>query len=248
MFPTSIQSYSITYLPTVDSTNNYAATKENQPNIQHKSVILTSFQTQGKGQYSNKWQSEKGRNLLFSICLFPTQLSSDHQFDLSRISAMAIRDTVNYFLSKAVYIKWPNDIFILDKKIAGILIENTLNQSKIERSIIGIGININQKEFDGIEATSFSNESGKEWDLKRVLEFFIYRFDHYYESMQSNRSEILQGFDLHLYKRNEWQKMESAALGIFKGRIVGTESNGMLQVEDAHGHLHRFNHKELTFN
>jgi BirA family biotin operon repressor/biotin-[acetyl-CoA-carboxylase] ligase len=248
MFPPSIQSYSIIYLPTVDSTNNYAATKENQPNIQHKSVILASFQTKGKGQYSNKWQSEKGLNLLFSICLFPAQLSSEHQFDLSRISALAIRDTVNYFLSKAVYIKWPNDIFILNKKIAGILIENTLNQNKIERSIIGIGLNINQKEFEGIEATSFLNESGKEWDLKRILEFFLYRFDHYYESMQSNRAEILKSFDLHLFRRNEWQQMESSTLGVFKGKIIGTESNGMLQVEDEHGHIHHFNHKEVSFS
>jgi len=191
MFPTNIHSYSILHLPTVDSTNNYAASKENQPNIQHKTVIVASFQTNGKGQFHNKWQSEADLNLLFSIYLLPKELSITRQFDLSRISALALRDSLSYFLKKQVTIKWPNDLFIEGKKIAGILIENTLTQSKIDRSIIGIGINVNQNSFEGLNASSFLIESGEKWELQRILEFFLYRFDLYFESLNINRHEML---------------------------------------------------------
>jgi BirA family biotin operon repressor/biotin-[acetyl-CoA-carboxylase] ligase len=248
MFPSIIHSYSILHLPTVDSTNNYAASKENQPNIQHKTVIVASFQSNGKGQFHNKWQSEAGLNLLFSIYLQPKKLSATQQFDLSRISALALRDSLSYFLTKQITIKWPNDIFIEGKKIAGILIENTVTQNRIDRSIIGIGINVNQKIFEGLNASSFLIESGKKWELKRILEFFLYRFDLYYETLNENRHELLQSFDLHLHDRNKWLTMHSHKNKEFLGRIVGTNENGMLIVEDSELKIHHFNHKEISFS
>ncbi len=248
MFPTNIHSYSVLHLPTVDSTNNYAASKENQPNIQHKTVIVASFQTNGKGQFHNKWQSEADLNLLFSIYLLPKELSATQQFDLSRISALALRDSISYFLTKQVTIKWPNDLFIEGKKIAGILIENTVTQNRIERSIIGIGINVNQKIFEGLNASSFLIESGKKWELKRVLEFFLYRFDLYFESLNINRSELLRSFDLHLHDRGKWLKMHGPKHKEFLGRIIATKENGMLIVEDSESKIHNFNHKEISFS
>ena len=248
MFSPIIHAYSIVYLQTVDSTNNYAASHDNQPNIQHKTVILASFQSKGKGQFHNNWQSEAELNLLFSIYLLPNKLSAVNQFDLSRISALAIKDTISYFLKRKVSIKWPNDIFVNDKKIAGILIENSVNNNFIDRSIIGIGININQEVFDQLSATSLKLESAVEWKLERVLEFFLYRFDNYYESIQHGSKELHSNFDLHLFKRKEWTKMKSPKLGSFRGRIVGTERNGMLKVEDENLNIHLFNHKEIEFN
>jgi len=248
MFPSNIHSYSILHLHTVDSTNNYAASKENQPNIQHKTVIVASFQTNGKGQFHNKWQSEADLNLLFSIYLLPKELSITRQFDLSRISALALRDSLSYFLKKQVTIKWPNDLFIEGKKIAGILIENTLTQSKIDRSIIGIGINVNQNSFEGLNASSFLIESGEKWELQRILEFFLYRFDLYFESLNINRHEMLQSFDHHLHNRYKWMSMRGPKHKEFLGRIIGTKENGMLVVEDSELKIHQFNHKEIDFS
>lgn len=246
MFPSIIHSYSIIQLQDIDSTNNYTATNENQSYIQHKTVILASFQTKGKGQYQNEWISERDKNLLLSIFIQP-EISIDQQFNLSRISALALRDTVYYFLKKRVSIKWPNDIYVEDKKIAGILIENSLGQQKIERSIIGIGLNVNQDSFSTPNATSFLNESNKEWDLTRVLEYLLYRFNHYLE-MLNTPADIHKSFDMFLYGKNEWQNYTSKKLGPFTGKINGTAFNGMLIVEDSNKNLHTFNHKEIAFN
>ncbi len=248
MYPSTINTYSLIHLQKAESTNNYAASIENQSKIQHKTVILASFQSKGKGQYNNVWQSEPDLNLLLSICLFPKAIDVANQFDLSRITTLAIRDSLSYFLKSPISIKWPNDIFVLNKKIAGVLIENILNKNKIERSIIGIGINVNQTSFDDIVATSFKNESDKNWDLARILEYLLYRFDHYLEMIDSKKEEIHRLFDLYLYKRKDWIKMSTKKLGEFSGRIIGTESNGMLLVEDEQLILHRFSHKEVLFN
>lgn len=245
MYPLTINNYSIIYLPSVDSTNNYTASNEKQSKLQHKTVILTSFQSKGKGQFHNKWQSEKDKNLLLSIYIKPDKLLADQQFAISRIIALAIRDTVSYFLKGVVSIKWPNDIFIGNKKIAGILIENSLNKQWIERSIVGVGLNVNQEEFKGLEASSFKLQSGEEHDLTRILEFLLYRFDQY---LEKPIAELHKTYDHHLYLRNEWLMMTSKKFGIFKGRIIGSENNGALHVENEQKEVHLFNHKEIVFS
>lgn len=248
MYPLRLNNYSILYLPSVDSTNNYAAIHEKQSYLQHKTVILTSFQSAGKGQYHNKWQSEENENLLFSIFIKPDKLEATHQFDLSRVISLALRDCVSYFLKGVVSIKWPNDIFINDQKIAGILIENSLTKQAIERSIIGVGLNINQVIFKEINATSFKLISGKEWDLTRVLEYLLYRFDHYLETLLPQRKELHTQFDQHLYLRNEWRSMKSIKHGQFLGKIIASDENGGLLIEDQRQQVLRFDHKEIDFS
>jgi len=248
MFPSSIHPYTIIQLQTVDSTNNYTASLKNRSNIQNKTVILASFQTKGKGQLSNKWLSERDQNLLLSIFLKPSSFKAEHQFDLSRITALAIRDTVSHYLPQSASIKWPNDIFINDKKIAGILIENSISSQTIDHSIIGIGININQERFEGINATSFKLEAGKQWDRPRILEFLLYRFEYYIGLLDSNQNELQKLFDIHLYKRKDWIQLTSIKSGAFKGRIIGTNKSGFLLVENENKEILSFQHKEIAFN
>lgn len=248
MFPSIIHTYSILHLQDVDSTNNYAATNENQPFMQHKTVIMASFQTKGRGQHYNKWESKEGENLLLSIYIKPEILYVENQFVISRLAALSIRDCIAYFLKKPTSIKWPNDIYVNDKKIAGILIENSVSQNKIDRSIIGIGININQTEFEESGATSLKLESKKDWDLLRILEYLLYRFNHYLESLGSTNEEMHQLFDMHLYTRKEWLSMSSKKQGDFIGRILSTQKNGMLVIEDKNQKLISYNHKEILFN
>jgi len=248
MFPSFIHSYTIIHLQDTDSTNNYTASLEKRSNVQHKTVILASFQTKGKGQHQNTWNSEPGKNLLLSIYVKPYDLAIDRQFELSRIAALAIRDCVAYFLKKPVSIKWPNDIYVGSAKISGILIENNLGQRTIDRSIIGIGLNVNQQYFESLNATSFYKISNKEWDHTRVLEYLLYRFDEYLEMLSNSSNSIHKNYDFHLYKRNEWMHMKSQQFGSFKGRITGSLTNGMLIVEDEEGENHHFNHKEVLFS
>jgi BirA family biotin operon repressor/biotin-[acetyl-CoA-carboxylase] ligase len=109
-------------------------------------VLRTDFQSAGKGQPGNSWESEKGKNLLFSVLLYPQHIAIDQQFILSQLVSVAILRTLNSFCA-GFSIKWPNDIYFGDKKIGGILIENSLQGSKLNTSIVGIGLNINQKTF-----------------------------------------------------------------------------------------------------
>lgn len=248
MFPSSIHPYTIIQLQTVDSTNNYTASLKNRSYLQNKTVILASFQTKGKGQLSNKWLSERDQNLLLSIFLKPHALKADHQFDLSRVTALAIRDTISHYLPQYASIKWPNDIYINDKKIAGILIENSISSQTIDHSIIGIGININQETFKGINATSFKLEVEKKWDRPRILEFLLYRFEHYMNMLDSKQNELHKLFDVHLYKRKEWIQLINTKNGAFKGRIIGTNKSGSLIIEHENKEILSFQHKEIAFN
>jgi BirA family biotin operon repressor/biotin-[acetyl-CoA-carboxylase] ligase len=248
MYPSIIHSYNIIELQDVDSTNNFTAMNENQPYMQHKTAILATFQTKGRGQYANEWISARGKNLLLSLYIKPEKLKIEEQFLLSRITALAIRDSVSYFLKKPVHIKWPNDIYVGDKKIAGILIENSLGKNYIERSIIGIGLNVNQEVFSDLQASSFKLERNSEWELARILEYLLYRFNHYLDTMTTHKDEIHRNFDMHLYRKNEWRSYSSKKLGEFSGKIIATQANGMLIIEDHSSALHSFNHKEVEFN
>jgi BirA family biotin operon repressor/biotin-[acetyl-CoA-carboxylase] ligase len=239
--------FTIHYLTTVDSTNNYAARPEIQPKLQHKAVIMTDHQTEGKGQYGNKWESVKGKNLLISIYLKPNLAVKD-QFLLNCVAALAIKDTVSYFLSVSSSIKWPNDIFVNHAKIAGILIENSIFGSNINRSIIGIGININQTEFDTGSYNSFKLISNKKNDINRVLEYLLFRFSTYYDQIDEPNSNLHKEFDSHLYGKDELRIFKSSEDTGFQAKITGTTVDGKLILSLENGEVRTFNHKEVFFS
>ena len=112
------------------------------------SVAVADFQTAGRGQVGNKWESERGRNLTFSVIVYPEHLPANRQFLISQISALSVKETLDYYVDE-VTVKWPNDIYWCDKKICGMLIENELAGNRMFDSIVGIGINLNQWEFRG---------------------------------------------------------------------------------------------------
>ena len=140
---------SVIHLTSVDSTNKYAATLLRKENIPEGTVILADVQTHGKGQGGNTWLSDKDLNLLFSLILKPDFLPAYKQFYLSMSIASGIHDCMAD-LGIRSWIKWPNDILIQDKKVAGILIENTIQFQNIQTSIVGIGLNVNQVTFQVI--------------------------------------------------------------------------------------------------
>ena len=153
----------IIFLPEVDSTNSYATELLKNVNIAEGTVIHTAHQTQGKGQRGNSWEAQIASNLTTSIVLKPSFLELKNQFFLYQITALACYDLMAELLNNSQYdikIKWPNDILVNKKKIAGILIENVITHSTLNYSVIGIGINVNQLLFtDGINATSLKKLS-----------------------------------------------------------------------------------------
>ena len=134
------------HISETNSTNNYLQSLCSKQKVEELTVVVADFQTSGRGQRGNSWESDSGKNLLFSIVIFPEFLEARRQFLISQIISLAIKEELDTYTTD-ISIKWPNDIYWHDKKIAGILIENVLSGSTFSRAIIGMGLNINQKNL-----------------------------------------------------------------------------------------------------
>ena len=139
-------------LKEIDSTNNYLKNLlSNYEPVAEGTVIMADYQFAGRGQHENKWQSKAGENLTFSIYLKPNFLHPNLQFYLNKSISLGVSDCITQLIQEDCYIKWPNDIFVNNSKIGGILIENTLRGNLLKDSVIGIGLNINQKHFEDLK-------------------------------------------------------------------------------------------------
>ena len=136
------------FFKTLPSTNSFAASMLREQEVQEGTVVYTNYQSAGRGQGGNKWESEENKNLLISIILFPSMINPSDQFLISMAVSLGICDFLDQYTS-AISVKWPNDIYVKNDKIAGILIENSIMGDQIEHTIAGIGINLNQTVFEG---------------------------------------------------------------------------------------------------
>lgn len=231
-------------LEEADSTNNYL--HDHRDECKHPVTLVTAeYQTAGRGQRGNSWESERGRNLVFSLLVRPT-LPVSHIFALSEACALAIRDALAGF-TDGIEVKWPNDIYWHDRKIAGILIETTLTGKMIDEGIIGVGININQERFlsDAPNPVSLLQIQGRETPREEVLQQIILHF-------MANLEDLRQGmFDgLHqrymqvLYRRLGLHPYRDGQ-GSFQAEIVGVEPTGHLILKDAEGKERRYAFKEV---
>ena len=237
--------FKITHIESVDSTSNYVATAFAQGKISHGSVILADNQTSGRGQREATWQSEGGLNLLFSFLLIPDNMSASEGQSLMHCTTLAIVNLLKSFSVKA-QVKWPNDIYVGRKKMAGILIENQLSGSRISRSIIGVGLNVNQADFGELNATSLYLETGKYVDLKETLLQFLYQFnEQWIRWLANNTSQLKSEYCSLLLGLNEVINFEDAN-GEFSGVISGVDDLGRLQVETGQGQ-NVYDLKEVRF-
>jgi BirA family biotin operon repressor/biotin-[acetyl-CoA-carboxylase] ligase len=232
-------------LSSVDSTNNYAAMLVSNDNAVHGTVILSDEQTAGRGQRGANWQSQSGSNLLMSIILKHDNLSVDRQFSLTQVASLSVVDLLRK-IGLLAHIKWPNDIYVGDRKICGMLIENNLSGTVIRSSIIGIGLNVNQSYFDLTTATSIKLEKGQSYPLQEILFSFIGSFNLFYDQLMSSRLQDIED----LYKRNllgyEQKRIFEDERGEFLGMIRGVDPNGKLRME-VNGVEQTYDLKQLRF-
>ena len=229
----------------LSSTNDEAC----NPQYKQGDIIVAESQSAGRGQRGHTWESGKGLNLTFSAVLEPTFLPPTEQFLLSEVIALAVADTLASY-SIETKIKWTNDIYVGDKKIAGILIEHKLQGNTIGRTIAGIGLNVNQTLFsaDLPNPTSMAKEQGTEFDrdevLKRLQECIMKR----YAQLQNGERETLQS-DYHsmLYRLNEQHCYALPDGSRVQGIIRGVEPTGALKVEDEKGEIRSYLFKEIEF-
>ncbi|MEC7479128.1 MAG: biotin--[acetyl-CoA-carboxylase] ligase [Bacteroidota bacterium] len=231
-------------LNAIDSTNEYI--KKNRDFFSEKELcVLTFNQTKGKGQRGNTWVSEQGSNLCISLYFSDLNINIEDLFNLNMLVSLNIIEILDSLFLKNLKIKWPNDILAENKKISGILIETFSKNKMIKDIIVGIGINVNQIDFnDLINATSMSLIMNKKYDLNILYKLFLEKFKSFSDEVKNiNSSEIKLNYLNYLYGINTLKKFEVNNL-IFDAKISDVNKKGEL-ILDIDGVIKEFNNQEI---
>lgn len=242
------------YIATVNSTNDYLRL--------HPDVVTlrTDFQTSGRGQAGNHWESEQGQNLLFSTRLKEIGLAATDQWFINMLVAVALYETLHATLSTLhanLAIKWPNDLYYGDKKLAGVLIENTLLGTRIADSIIGIGLNLNQTEWhsDAPNPVSLKQITGEDYDPDDIMNIFLTTLTQLMPNMNRIRSDYMQ----HLYRREGfywWEEREVSTMPTmngtrteqsFEAQIVDITPQGELVLQTHNQDIKTYHFKQIKY-
>jgi len=234
------------FLPQCHSTNEEAQKLLKNKKTIEGEVVIAETQLSGKGQRGNKWESEPGKNLTFSIILKPTSIKIPDQFGLHIITSLAIYDSLYSILGKKLKIKWPNDIYYGDRKLGGILIENAIRANSIENAIIGIGLNVNQTEFSMAKATSLAEICLQKFDKNDMLERILLNLEKRYLKVKLDGTEqFFDQYKLRLYKYQTQHSFKDIS-GSFKGKIINIDKSGQLMIE-TEDQIRSYSFKEVEF-
>lgn len=233
-------------MPECHSTNSWALEICQQSCPPEGTVLITNRQLSGRGQRGKSWESEPGMNLTFSLILKPTFLAIKDQFMLSMATSLAIRDYLTELLSMSVQIKWPNDIFVNEFKICGILIENQLSGDRLTNSVVGVGLNVNQTSFKSDNAASVATITGSSYELQEVLDGVLVAIEARYLQLRQNKiAQLRDEYHAHLYRRGVMSRFTNGSEP-FLGEISGVDGQGKLQVL-VNGEKKIFDTKEIAF-
>ena len=235
--------------------------------LPHLFTIRTDFQTAGRGQAGNSWESEKGKNLLFSTLLRYPEVEAADQWRLSMLVAVAVREAITSILSplaprlSPITIKWPNDIYYNDQKLVGILIENTLSGRQIAYTIAGVGINVNQIKWlsDAPNPVSMKQITGEEYDVEKLLNAFLEAIQRW---ETASTEQLREEYIKHLYRRIGWypylerevsvvptniQLSAQAADGVFLAQWVDITPQGEWVLRLKSGEEKQYHFKQIRF-
>jgi BirA family biotin operon repressor/biotin-[acetyl-CoA-carboxylase] ligase len=235
-------------LSSVSSTNTYAAEFVQKERPEEGTVIMTEYQENGRGQRETSWESEKGLNLLASFIFYPTINVTDH-FLFNQCIALGLHEMIRSELGNNVTIKWPNDILVNEKKIAGILIETAISGNKFQYAISGIGINLNQQYFKKYspEATSFFLETEKLFMINDILSKLCICLSKWYNILNERNFDLIRIFYLSkLYRKDELSLFVISDEKI-RATIKGIDENGNLLLEKKDGEILKINFKEMKY-
>lgn len=233
----------------VESTNVIAMQRLKSGEAQNGDIIVAGYQMTGKGQAQNSWFSSKGNNLLVSIICKDIHLKASQLPVLNMLVSQAVHSVVSSYFDETATIKWPNDIMVNEQKIAGILIETTLQGEYIKNAVIGIGLNVNEDSFPEnlTHASSFFSITNRYYNLESILNLLLEKLDFQLSKLKhSNFDEIKEYYEAVLfgmgtkrYFRQEEKK--------FEGIIRGVNNAGQLIIE-TESEIKTYNNKEITFD
>lgn len=225
--------FKIISLDETTSTNQYLRNllKDNSNDFDEGTVVVADFQSHGRGQAGNSWFAEKGENLLFSLLIYPDHIAPNRQFIISKMISLAILKTLKVY-SSDLKIKWPNDIYLNNRKVAGILIENSLQGKIISNSIVGVGLNVNQEHFPEHlpNPISLYQVTTEKHDSAQLLKEILTHFFRLYESMKKSIADIEAEYLENLFQLNQVCSYKDEN-GVFKGEIVDVLHTGHLVVK-----------------
>ena len=248
-----MQQFRLVDLPQTESTNTYARTMPVEPSDTTPIVVTTDCQTCGRGQRGNSWESEPSKNLTFTLVVYPRWMSPARQFELSMLVSVGIVAALRPLVPEpeALTVKWPNDIYYGDKKLAGILIENSIGAASIERSLIGIGLNVNQTVFrsDAPNPVSLALIADHEFNRMEVLDDVV---DNILDAINMyaddpEPDELAALYDSMLWRNDgqlhRWRDMATGR--VFEARMTGVDIDGKLHLTESDGAEHEYLFKEV---
>jgi len=236
-------------LSATSSTNDYLKELLTQFKLENYTVVVTDYQVLGKGQGMNKWHSEKGKNLLFSVLIKFDRFSINKSAYLNFAITLGIYQVLSKYIPQTK-IKWPNDIMAENKKICGVLIENSVGGSKIKHSIVGIGLNVNQLIFpkEIPNATSFNKILNTIFDRDKLQEELIIAIKKQVDKLvNENFDELKRGYESVLFKKNILTIFKNKKGDVFNGIIIDVSKIGLLRVKMPNNSIEEFANKELVF-
>jgi len=240
-------SKNIIIIEKVDSTNNYAMGLIQNGKATNENAVFAWEQTNGKGRRGKNWKSNKGENIVLSVIFQMQWLPISGQFQLSAATALACLDMVSKYVPSGTSVKWPNDIFINDTKAGGILIENVLKGTIWQWAVIGIGLNINQVEFDepSFSATSLKQIIGKDYNvLEMAKDLYTAVLKRMHELKTGNFQKMLEEYNEKLFAKNRVVKLKKENI-VFETTVIGVSESGQLITRDAFER--NFNFDEVEF-
>ena len=235
-------------LNAIDSTNSYLRKLCANDLVSDYTAVMAKKQTQGRGQMGTIWSSQTAKNLTFSVYKDISRYNIEYPFYISIVVSLAVLKSLQFFSVTKLSVKWPNDILSENKKLCGILIENTLKQSTFSESFIGIGLNVNQTDFKNLpQASSLKLITGAVFDLDEVAQLIIKNLIHYFEILENKDFDVLKNeYESFLFRKNKPSTFKDAEGNVFSGFIKNVSETGSLRVLVEDNIVKEFEFKTIT--